>query len=321
MARPTYRAGRAVTLSTRTEAATRTKPRYGMKPRPRPKTEDEQGVDDLAGDRADVLTESKPAIRIDAASDATDEADADLDGRHDAADEPRPEPSPEPTARTKPAPRPPAPLPSEDGKQDQDGEESVDEVAEKVAEDEPLGEESPASPTSAPATEEVASPRRSRAFVVALVTLLVLIPTTVAGVVVVGLRWYDNRAVDARADAAVGAARQAALNLTSINFKTADADVNRVVGVSTGDFRELFTQNLDAYVVIVKENEVVTTGQVTDAGVRDINGTTANIILAVHSKVRNKAAPEGEARTYRMALRMEHQEDGTWLVSRVDFVP
>ncbi|KLL12548.1 hypothetical protein BL254_22255 [Protofrankia sp. BMG5.30] len=151
--------------------------------------------------------------------------------------------------------------------------------------------------------------------------LSVLVVVLVATTVVFSLRWQNGHAADARRNDAVAAARQVALNLTSINFNTADADVNRLISGATGDFRNLFTQNLDSYVDIVKQNQVVTTGQVTEAGVQDINANIAHIILAVQSTVRNTAVSNGEVRTYRMALQMERHGDGSWLVSRVDFVP
>ncbi|WP_250284053.1 hypothetical protein [Frankia sp. CiP1_Cm_nod2] len=179
----------------------------------------------------------------------------------------------------------------------------------------------PVSVTLASAAKGSRPLRRGRAFRIALVALSVLVVVLVATTVVFSLRWQNGHAVDARRADAVAAARQVALNLTSINFGTADADVNRLVSSATGDFRNLFTQNLDSYVDIVKQNQVVTTGQVTEAGVQDINASIAHIILAVQSTVRNTAVPNGEVRTYRMALQMEHHGDGSWLVSRVDFVP
>ncbi|WP_131767391.1 hypothetical protein [Candidatus Protofrankia californiensis] len=182
-------------------------------------------------------------------------------------------------------------------------------------------QDDPDSVTPASAAKGLHPPKRGGVFRIALVALSVLVVALVAATVVFGLRWQNDRAADARRNDAVDAARQVALNLTSINFNTADADVNRLISGATGDFRNLFTQNLDSYVDVVKQNQVVTTGQVTEAGVQDINGNTAHIILAVQSTVRNTAVPNGEVRTYRMALQMEHHGNGSWLVSRVDFVP
>ncbi len=179
----------------------------------------------------------------------------------------------------------------------------------------------PDSVTPASAAKGLHPPKRGRVFRIALVALSVFVVALAAATVVFGLRWRNDHAADARRNDAVAAARQVALNLTSINSKTADADVDRLISGATGDFRSLFTQNLDSYVDIVKQNQVVTTGQVTEAGVQDINANTAHIILAVQSTVRNTAVPNGEVRTYRMALQMEHHGNGSWLVSRVDFVP
>jgi Mce-associated membrane protein len=198
--------------------------------------------------------------------------------------------------------------------------------AEAEPQDEPQDEDDPADDDPDSATADLAArgldpPERGRGFRAGLAVLSVLCVALAVTTVVFGMRWQHDRATDAARNAAVAAARQRALSLTSINFNTADKDVNNVISGATGDFRTMFTQNLSSYVDIVKKNQVITTGQVTAAGVQDINAKTAHIILAVQSDVRNTAAPKGEVRTYRMALQMEHQGDGSWLVSRVDFVP
>lgn len=145
--------------------------------------------------------------------------------------------------------------------------------------------------------------------------LLALVAAVVSGIV-----WNTGRAAESDRAAALEAARNAAVMLTSINHETAEQDVRRVVEDSTGDFGGLFAQNLDSYIALVKESKVSTQGEVTGAGIDSIDASTARAILAVKANVSNQSVPNGEARFYRMVTELE-KKDGEWLVSRVEFVP
>ena len=129
-----------------------------------------------------------------------------------------------------------------------------------------------------------------------------------------------GQSTEAGRENALLSARTTAVNLTTIDFATAEDDVRRVLDGSTGDFGGLFTQNLDSYVGVVKEGEVVTTGEVTEAGIESYDGETASAVVAVETTVKNKTVPDGEQRFYRLVEQMEYQ-DGRWLVARVEFVP
>jgi Mce-associated membrane protein len=149
------------------------------------------------------------------------------------------------------------------------------------------------------------------------VAVLLLVAAAAAAVAV----WVGDQTRDGRRDDAAAAARNLAVALTSINHDTADADVQRVIDASTGDFRNLFTQNLGSYTDVVRQGEVVSTGEVLDAGVQRLEGDEAYVIVAVRSDVKNKQVPDGESRNYRMMIEMQQQDAGDWLATRVDFVP
>ncbi|GAA4689212.1 hypothetical protein GCM10023215_26740 [Pseudonocardia yuanmonensis] len=153
-----------------------------------------------------------------------------------------------------------------------------------------------------------------------LVALLVVTVLLLGAAITAGVFWAKGAAVDVGRENALSAARQTAVNLTTIDFSHAEDDVRRVLDGSTGDFGGLFTQNLDSYVGVVKDGEVVTTGEVTEAGIEKYDGETATAVVAVRTTVKNKTVPDGEQRFYRLVEQLEHQ-DGRWLVSRVEFVP
>jgi Mce-associated membrane protein len=198
------------------------------------------------------------------------------------------------------------------------GDQTPDSGVEGRAELRAAASPSEAEPGGGPAGEAPPLTRGARA---GLIVLSAGVAVLLAAGAVFGLQWWGSVAESNRRTEVVDAARQVALNLTSINFESADADVNRVIDGSVGEFRDLFIQNLDSYVEVVKDNEVLTTGQIAESGLSDLTGDVAHVLVAVQSNVRNKAAPDGEVRTYRMDLQMERQGNGSWLVSRVDFVP
>lgn len=153
-----------------------------------------------------------------------------------------------------------------------------------------------------------------------LIALLVAVVLLLVAAIVAAVVWANGAAAASDRENALSAARATAVNLTTIDFATAEEDVRRVLDGSTGDFGGLFTQNLDSYVGVVKEGRVVTTGEVTEAGIEKIDGDTASAVVAVKTTVKNKTVPNGEQRFYRLVEQLERQ-DGRWLVSRVEFVP
>lgn len=138
--------------------------------------------------------------------------------------------------------------------------------------------------------------------------------------VVCGVWWNGGRAAEADRAAALEKAQAAAVELTSINYETAEQDVRRVLDGATGDFGGLFAQNLDSYISLVKESKVATQGEVTGAGLENIDGDTARAIVAVKATVHNQSVPAGESRFYRMVTELQ-KKNGEWLVARVEFVP
>ncbi|WP_433504834.1 hypothetical protein ACQP04_35695 [Pseudonocardia halophobica] len=153
-----------------------------------------------------------------------------------------------------------------------------------------------------------------------LVSLLVVSVLLLAAAITAAVFWTHGQAMIDDRENALSAARQSAVNLTTIDYNQAEQDVRRVLEGSTGDFGGLFTQNLDSYVGVVKDGEVVTAGEVTAAGLETFDGETAGALVAVRTTVKNKTVPEGEQRFYRLVQQME-KHDGRWLVARVEFVP
>lgn len=161
---------------------------------------------------------------------------------------------------------------------------------------------------------------RGRRFTVMVIASCVVVVVLLVAGVWAAVTWLSGAAADADRADAVDAGREMSVSLTSVNFETADADVERVLDGATGDFAELFRTNQRSYVSIVKEGAVVSTGNVLEAGVSQYDGQTATVLTAVQNKVKNKVTPQGESRSYRMSLQMSKVDD-SWKVSKVEFIP
>lgn len=167
----------------------------------------------------------------------------------------------------------------------------------------------------APAASAAVAPGRRR-LLLGLSALGLLLLIALALVAVQLLRYEQ---VQDRREAALTAARQSALNLTSIDNTTFDQDVKAVLDGATGTFRSDFEARSKDLKQVLTENEVVSEGKVIEAGLIRSDSRNATALVVVDSNVRNTAAPEGRVNTYRMQLELELR-DGRWLTSMLEFV-
>lgn len=75
--------------------------------------------------------------------------------------------------------------------------------------------------------------------------------------------------------------RQGALNLTTIDWHHADADVRRILDSATGTFYEDFSQRSGPFVEVVKKVESISTGTVTVGGLESFLPIAAELNGAV----------------------------------------
>jgi Mce-associated membrane protein len=155
-----------------------------------------------------------------------------------------------------------------------------------------------------------------RALTVGLVVATVL---TTALTIWLGLSLNDQREADQRRQDILAAARQSALNFTSLDYRHYDRDSANVLRSATGDFKKQFAAQTEQLTELVAENRSVSEGQVLEAGIVRSDQDSARVLVVADSKVTNTAVPKGESRTYRLQLDLV-QRDGRWLTSDVEFV-
>lgn len=134
-----------------------------------------------------------------------------------------------------------------------------------------------------------------------------------------GWQVHQRDAVEQREQDILTAARQAALNFTSLDYRHYDRDSKNVIKGATGPFKEQFQAQTKELTKLVTENKSVSEGQVLEAGIARSDEHSARVLVVADSKVTNVAAPKGQARNYRLQLDLVY-EDGRWLTSDVEFV-
>jgi len=134
-----------------------------------------------------------------------------------------------------------------------------------------------------------------------------------------GLQLHQRHQQDHRDQEILAAARQEAVNFTSIDYRHFDRDSANVLSGATGDFKNQFATQTQQLTDLVATNKSVSEGQVLEAGIVSADDHSARVLVVADSKVTNTAAPNGQARNYRLQLDLV-RENGRWLTSGVEFV-
>jgi Mce-associated membrane protein len=135
-----------------------------------------------------------------------------------------------------------------------------------------------------------------------------------------GYHAYQNRQVEQQRNLFLQAARQAALNLTTIGADTADSDVARILDSATGSFHDDWAQRAPAFVDVVKKAQSKTSGSVTAAGLQSVESDKARVLVAVSVTTTTAGAPEQKPRAWRMRIDVQRIGDAV-KVADVEFVP
>ena len=187
-------------------------------------------------------------------------------------------------------------------------EEDRDDLAE-VPEDYPGAEEMANEPTKSTSVRRLAA-----------VLGLALVVALSALVGWLAVRTHRATQVDERQSQIVQAARQGALNLTTIDWQHADADVQRIVDSATGEFYDDFSKRSAPFIKVVKEAKSTSVGSITEAGLESEAGDTAQVLVAVAVKTSNAGGTDQQPREWRMRISVQKVGDAM-KVSNVEFVP
>lgn len=171
---------------------------------------------------------------------------------------------------------------------------------------------------------EVASARSARGLSARVLPVLMgLLAAALAGLVawsaVLGADAFEQRQQEAQRQQALHAARQVAVNLLSLDYRTIDRDIDRVLNGTTGQFRDQFASRTGVVEQVLPEAEAASEAQIHSAGVSSMDGDSAEVMLIADATVRNANQEEPRNVHYRLSLTVERQ-DGRWLVSEVRYI-
>ncbi|MDV3124474.1 tetratricopeptide repeat protein [Mycobacterium sp. 21AC1] len=159
------------------------------------------------------------------------------------------------------------------------------------------------------------TPTLRPALVVGLITVLAL--GGLAGWL--GYRTYQSQQTKNERALYLQVARQGALNLTTIDFQHADADIQRILDSATGQFHDDFASRSEPFVEVVKQAQSKSVGTITEAGLESVTGDEAQAIVAVSVNTSNAGAAEQPPRAWRMRLTVQKVGEDV-KVSNVGFV-
>lgn len=116
------------------------------------------------------------------------------------------------------------------------------------------------------------------------------------------------------------AARQGVVTLMSLDFNRAQEDVDRIIDITTGDFKKDFENQAEDFVRVAQEAKVVTEATVNAVAVQKMTDDTATVLLAAMSRVSNIASEKQEPRAWRLSVDVARDGDQIKL-AKVEFVP
>jgi Mce-associated membrane protein len=154
---------------------------------------------------------------------------------------------------------------------------------------------------------------------------LALVAGLVAVVVLTGLvgwlgfRAYEGHIAEAKRNLFLQVARQCAVNLSTVDYEHADADVQRILDSATGTFYDNFSHRSKAFVDNVKQAHSKLVGTVAEAGLESQAGDEGHVLVAVTVTSSNPGTGEEQPQNWRMRITVQQMGDGA-KVSNIAFV-
>ena len=185
-----------------------------------------------------------------------------------------------------------------------------------------LDEANTAEAGGAQGDDESAPPAEPRPQRLALSLTAAVLIVAAVGIVAgcLGFRSLQSHQRAQQREVLLQAARQGALNLTTISYTEVDADIKRILDSATGTFYEDLQKRSQPFTEVVKQARSKSQGTVTQAGLESVQGDSAQALVAVAVTTSNAGAPDQQPRAWRMRISVQKVGD-TAKVSNVEFVP
>lgn len=160
--------------------------------------------------------------------------------------------------------------------------------------------------------------RRPGARSVAIGAAVVVLVALLGGNGFLAWQHYRVQRDEQRAAQFVAVARQGVVNMTTLDFNRAEADVARVLDGATGDFKKEFASRISDFTSMVKDSKMVTTGTVTAAAVESMSEDSAVVLVSAVSTLTDAAGAKQPPRNWRLTVTVA-RDGGRLKLSKVVF--
>ena len=175
-----------------------------------------------------------------------------------------------------------------------------------------------ASETTSETTEPAARASKRRVGSAAVVSAL-LFTLLVAGLGFLGWRQYEQYQVNAASEAALQAAKDYAVVLTTLDAKNIDDNYRKSLDGATGEFKDAYSQGATQLRQVLIDNKASGTGIVVAAAVKSATPDKVEVLMFVDQSITNAANPSPRIDRNRIDMTMEKVGD-RWLASRVEIL-
>jgi Mce-associated membrane protein len=134
-----------------------------------------------------------------------------------------------------------------------------------------------------------------------------------------GYRAHQSQQVKAERELYLRIAQEAAVDITTIDYRHADADIQRILDSATGQFHDEFAQGSKPFADIVAKEKSSSQGTVMAAGLESVAPDEASAIVAVSVTTSVVDKPAGPPRSWRMRLTVQ-KSGHDFKISKVGFV-
>ena len=164
-------------------------------------------------------------------------------------------------------------------------------------------------------TRLVGTPMRQAA--AAGLAMVLVLAGLVAGV---GWRAYTAHQSAQERARFLEAGRQAALDLTTMDFTSVDATVARLLSSSTGKFHDDFQQRSQPLAEMVKKTQSTSVGSIAEAGLQSVRDGGARVLVAVQVTTTSPVDPNaGPTKGWRMLVDVQRVGSAV-KIANVEFV-
>lgn len=150
-----------------------------------------------------------------------------------------------------------------------------------------------------------------------VLAVLLIGVTGLAGVL--GWQWKDRHDTDRAATAALAAAQQYAVALTSIDTTDMDADFAAIADGATGEFKSMYTRSAEQLKPLLTQAQSVSKGRVVAASVQSASQDRVVVMLFVDAEITNTTTPQPRVDRNRIIMTMDRVGD-RWLAGEVELV-